>query len=495
MSRLLLVVLLVLAATSARAELTVGSKKFTESVLLGEIVAGLLRADGADVRHRQQLGGTRVLWQALLAGDVDIYPEYTGTLREEIFAGEPLADLPALEARLAEEGIGLVGPLGFDNSYGLGVTAATAAALGLQRISDLGAHPQLRLGFSNEFVDRPDGWPALRDRYGLSGQRVRGMDHDLAYRALADGAIDVTDLYTTDAEIAHYGLTVLTDDLSIFPEYAAVLLYRLDTVGGNAPALAGLARLQGAIDADTMIAMNGRVKLDGLSEAKVAAGFLATDLGVAATVNERGLWARIGARSVEHIAMVAVSLGAAIAVALPLGVIASRRPRLGQLILGATGVLQTIPALALLVFMIPLLGIGAAPAVVALFLYSLLPIVRNTHSGIKDIPLPLRESALALGLPRRAILLRIELPLAARSILAGIKTAAVINIGTATLGALIGAGGYGQPILTGIRLDDTALILEGALPAALLALATQALFDVAERRMVPRGLRLADREP
>ena len=132
--------------------------------------------------------------------------------------------------------------------------------------------------------------------------------------------------------------------------------------------------------------------------------------------------------------------------------------------------------------MIPWLGIGAKPALVALFLYSLLPIVRNTATGLRDIPVSLRESAEALGLPARARLLRIELPMASRSILAGIKTAAVINVGTATIGALIGAGGFGQPILTGIRRDDLSMILfEGAIPAALLALAVQGAFDLAER--------------
>ena len=155
----------------------------------------------------------------------------------------------------------------------------------------------------------------------------------------------------------------------------------------------------------------------------------------------------------------AISLAAAILVAIPLGIVAARRPRLGPIILAAAGVIQTIPSLALLVFMIPWLGIGAKPALVALFLYSLLPIIRNTATGLRDIPASLRESAEALGLPPAARLFRIELPMASRAILAGIKTAAVINVGTATIGALIGAGGFGQPILTGIRRDDVAMIL------------------------------------
>ncbi len=151
---------------------------------------------------------------------------------------------------------------------------------------------------------------------------------------------------------------------------------------------------------------------------------------------------------------------------------------------------QTIPSLALLIFMIPLFGIRERPAIAALFLYSRLPIVRNTYAGLHDIPLHIRESAVALGLPRLARLRLVELPMASRAILAGIKTSAVINVGTATLGGYIGAGGYGQPIFTGLRLDDMGLILQGAIPAAVLALAAQGLFEIAERFWVPKGLRL-----
>ncbi|MEJ2387408.1 MAG: ABC transporter permease [Chromatiaceae bacterium] len=186
----------------------------------------------------------------------------------------------------------------------------------------------------------------------------------------------------------------------------------------------------------------------------------------------------------------AISLSAAVLVAVPLGIAAARRPRWGHVILGLVGIVQTIPSLALFVFMIPLLGIGGPPAVAALFLYSLLPIVRNTHAGLTGVRAEVRESAEVLGLSANARLRLVELPLAARSILAGIKTSAVLNVGTATLAALIGAGGYGQPILTGIRLDDLGLILQGAVPAAALALLVQGLFELIEPLVVPRGLRL-----
>ncbi|MGA7980872.1 MAG: ABC transporter permease, partial [Chromatiaceae bacterium] len=213
-------------------------------------------------------------------------------------------------------------------------------------------------------------------------------------------------------------------------------------------------------------------------------------LGLARAAVEESAWARFRRHTREHLLLVAISLSAAVLVAVPLGIAAARRPRWGQAILGLVGIVQTIPSLALFVFMIPLLGIGGPPAVAALFLYSLLPIVRNTHAGLTGVPAEVRESAEVLGLSADARLRLVELPLAARSILAGIKTSAVLNVGTATLAALIGAGGYGQPILTGIRLDDLGLILQGAIPAAVLALLVQGIFELIEPLVVPRGLRL-----
>jgi osmoprotectant transport system permease protein len=319
---------------------------------------------------------------------------------------------------------------------------------------------------------------------------VRGLDHDVAYRALAAGQIDATDLYSTDADILRLGLLVLEDDRHAFPEYRAVLVYRAALAERAPAAVAAVRRLEGRISAGEMIALNARAQLDGVPAARVAADFLASSLGVAASALEDGLAARLVRTTGEHLALVVVALAAAVAAGVPLGIAAARSTGAGRLLLGATGVVQTIPALALLVFMIPLLGIGARPAIAALFLYGLLPIVRNTHAGLTGIAPELRESADSLGLPFATRLWRIELPLAAPSILAGVRTSAVIAVGTATLGALIGAGGYGQPILAGIRLASVPLTLEGAVPAALLALVVEAAFGVAERVLVPRGLRL-----
>ncbi len=466
-------------------QLIVGSKAFTEGVVLGEIATAAVASEGVAVVHRRQLGGTRVLWEALRRGEIDAYVEYTGTLSEEILGGLPADDLPGLRQAVAPEGVSIGEPLGFTNRYALGVLEATATRLRLGAISDLQRVPELRYGLSNEFLDRADGWPGLSAAYGLDHE-VRGLQHDLAYRALAAGEIDLVDVYTTDAEIPRYGIRVLLDDKGYFPDYRAVVLYRSDLERRNPRALAAITSLQGSIDVDRMAAMNAAVKLDGRSEASVAAEFL----GQRPPRESAGMRTDLVLRTREHLALVAVSLSAALLVALPLGVVAARRPGLGRVVLSVAGVVQTIPSLALLVFMIPLLGIGAPPAIAALFLYSILPILRNTTTGLTGIPGSLLESADALGLPRRARLRLVELPLAAPTILAGIKTAAVINIGTATLGALIGAGGYGQPILTGIRLADTNLILQGAVPAALLALVAQALFGLFERLVVSRGLRL-----
>lgn len=484
----MLVLVLVIAGGARAATVKVGSKKFTESVLLSELLTQLARASGVAVEHRRELGGTRILYDALERGDLDAYPEYTGTIREELLPalrhGGPLA--PALAAH----GLSSLGPLGFDDTYAIGMPTALAERLGIQTLSDLARHPKLRLGFSHEFLDRQDGWPGLQARYGLERLTPRGLDHDLAYRAIASGQLDVTDLYSTDAEIAQYHLRVLEDDRHYFPTYEALVLYRADLETRAPRALAAWGRLVGRISAEDMIAMNAAVKLGHRSEASVAADFLAQKLGVrAAPPAEESRAQRLWRVTRAHLFLVGVSLLAAILLGLPLGILAAKWRRLGEAVLAAVGVVQTIPSLALLVFMIPLLGIGTWPAIVALFLYSLLPIVRNTHAGLVGIPRELRDSAKALGLPPGAMLFEIELPLAARSILAGIKTSAVIDIGTATLGALIGAGGYGEPILTGIRLDSASLILEGAIPAALMALLAQGLFGLAERWLIPRGLR------
>lgn len=481
--------LLGLACQPTDGELRVGSKKFTESVVLGELLVQLARSTGEPARHVAELGGTRILFEALVAGELDAYVEYTGTLLAEIYVGRGLETRADLAAALAEDGLVLGPALGFDNSYALGMDRELAGERSIARIGDLVDHPDLRFGFGEEFLGRADGWPGLQSHYGLPQTNVRGLDHDVAYRALAAGDLDVMDLYATDAEIELWDLLVLDDERDFFPSYQAVALWRKDTSARAPGAVEAWLALAGTIDAAAMRRMNREAAIDREPANLVARRFVAEELGL--ELAERrpfGIHRALLRTTLDHLALVLPSLIAAVLLALPLGIAAARRPRLGQVVLAVTGVLQTIPSLALLVMLVPLVGIGAKPAICALFLYSLLPIVRNTQTGLANLPKSLLESADGLGLLPKERLWLIELPLALPAILAGIKTAAVINIGTATLGALVGAGGYGQPILTGIRLADPARILEGAIPAALMALLAQATFELAERRLSRGGL-------
>lgn len=478
------------SSVSMAQEIKIGSKTFTESVILGEIAKVMAEQSGFRAEHRKELGGTRVLWNALLIGEIDVYPEYTGTIQQEILAGKKFRNFSKIEKYLNSIGLSVVTPLGFNNTYALGMLKDKAKELGITRISDLKQHPELAFGFSNEFMDRADGWPMLSKVYRLPQKRVRGLAHDLAYRGLDGGSLQVIDLYATDAEIAYYDLLVLEDDLKHFPEYNALYLYRSELNKRAPEFIASLSLLKNKITDQKMINMNVRAKLDKIPASRVAADFLNKQFHFGAEADPDDFWDRLAMHTRDHILLVLISLSAAIMISIPLGILSVRFQQAGQIILSTAGIIQTIPSLAILVFMIPLMGIGAGPAMMALFLYSLLPIIRNTNSGIRDIPFHLIESADALGLTRMERMRFVELPLAARSILTGIKTAAVINVGTATLGALIGAGGYGQPILTGIRLDDMGLILEGAIPAAVLAILVQTMFDLLEKAIVPHGLRV-----
>jgi osmoprotectant transport system permease protein len=484
----------------------IGSKSFTESVILGELLAHLARESGAQVQHRAELGGTQILWQALITGEIDAYVDYTGTIREEILAdvarqGNKIESESDMRNALAEKKVLMSERVGFNNTYALGMRRSVAQRLGITKISDLKNHPQLELGFSDEFVERKDGWRPLKEKYGLPQTRIKVMDHNLAYRGLEKDSIQVADLYTTDPEIKYYDLVALEDDLGFFPVYYAVVLMR-DDLPSRAPKVAeAISKLQALISPDEMSSMSAQVRLDRRQEKLVAGEFLNKKLSLSISLPQEGKWAdakkileRILSTTWEHLFLVLISLGLAILTAIPLGILASRNEAIGQTVLGIVGVIQTLPSMALLVFVMPLfavfeMGIGPAPAIMALFLYSLLPIVRGTYAGLKQIPGAIRESAEVLGLGSKARLRLVELPLALPSILSGIKTAAVINVGTATIGALIGAGGYGSPILTGIRLNDLSLILQGAVPAAVLALAVQYGFGLLEKRIVSPGLR------
>ncbi|WP_425442247.1 glycine betaine ABC transporter substrate-binding protein [Rugamonas rubra] len=550
------------AAERPAGTLHIGSKRFTESYILGELLTQTA-APHARSEHLPGLGNTAIVLAALRAGKIDVYPEYLGTIDLEILKHKDATPLEQIRRELAPFGLGVAVPLGFNNSYAL----AMRADADVRTLSELAARPTLRFGLSHEFIGRADGWPGLVRRYGLH-QHPSGLDHGIAYEALARRQVDVIDIYSTDAKIRQYGLRVLDDDRRHFPRYDAVLLYRLDAATRFPAAWQALRQLEGRISAADMIGMNAAAEIDGQSFAAVARAWLAahpparpgqgappaaepvsgsgtdtspavaksgkgagggtavpasgsgTDTspavassakgaagGAAATVSgsgtdtsstvatsgagaaapRAGLLEKLFDRDLwpltrQHLTLVALAVLLACAVGVPLGVLAAYRPRLRQAVLALVGVLQTVPSLALLALLIPLLGmIGTAPALLALFVYALLPIVRNTCTGLLQVPSGLRLAAMALGLRPRDRLLRIELPLALPVILAGVKTAAVMSVGTATIAAFIGAGGYGERITIGLALNDNDMLLAGAIPAAVLALLTQGVFELAER--------------
>ena len=485
---LALTVLLSATALSHAADdaLRIGSKRFTESYILAEVLAQTAAPHTAlPPVVRSGLGNTAIVYEALRSGGIDLYAEYSGTIAQEILKNDkPAAPMTreAMNAALAPLGLGVAVPFGFNDGYALAMRADRADSLGIRSLADLAMHPELRLGLSNEFLGRADGWKGLAAHYRLP-QSPTGLDHGLAYDAVGARQVDVIDIYTTDAKIDSLGLRVLKDDSGYFPRYDAVVLYRLDVPVRFPQAWAALQRLQGRIDERAMIAMNARAELQGESFVAIAQRFLS---GGTAPAVQGGFAARLfgpdlGRLTRQHLLLVGASVGLALLIGVPLAIAVSAQVRLRAAVLGLAGLLQTIPSLALLAVLISWLGaIGTLPALLALTLYALLPIMRNTVTGLAEVPAGLRQAATALGMTGRQNLWLVQFPLALPTLLAGVRTATTIAIGTATIAAFIGAGGYGERIVTGLALNDRNLLLAGALPAAALALISEAVFEALE---------------
>lgn len=489
----------------------VASKPFGESYLLCEMFAQLLEARGVPVDRRPGLGATDVAFRALRAGAIDVYPEYTGTGLLAILGESPRGNASDVYRRVASEfrrryGVRWLAPLGFQNTYAIAVRRATADSLHLETLSDLArASGGLRAGLTPDFVGRADGLPGLERAYGVHFRDVRTLGPAVKYQALAAGQVDVIDGYSTDGLIARYALVALADDRRFFPPYEAAALVSERLAASNPRAIAALGELSGRLDDATMRRLNRRVEVDrtpvsivardaldslGLVGVATAGGAHPTfavvprETNAATYIAER--WRAIAGLTLRHMELVGVSLFVAVLIAVPLGLVLERRAGGAEAVIRGVGVLQTLPGIALLAFMIPLLGIGVRPALVALVLYSLYPIVRNTFTGVRDADPAAVAAAHALGMTDWQILRDVRLPLAAPVIMAGIRTAAVIDVGTATLAAFIGAGGLGEPIVAGLALSDTRMILSGAIPAALLAVFVDAGLGFAERAYFAR---------
>lgn len=465
----------------------VGAKHFNEGYILSEMIAILLEDAGFTVDRKFNLGGTAVTFEALRNNAIDIYPEYSGTIAAEILRAQADLTLQEINNRVrAEFRLEISKPYGFNNTYALVMMTGEANGRSINTISELQNHSKLSFGLSYEFLKRKDGWDALSSFYNLPHDPV-GLEHGLAYQAILDDRIDITDAYSTDGEIKRYDLKLLEDDREFFPDYHAVSFFRSSL---SEEAKSVINKLTGIVSQEEMQSLNASALFEKRSHEEIARDFLvANKLLKNKASGEQGYWGEIFEKLYTHIKITLLALLGAIMVALPLGMFIYKNPITSKVMLYFTGILQTIPSIALLALMIPLFGIGIVPALVALFLYALLPILRNTVIGLYTVDPELKKVASAIGLNDQKRLRLVELPLAMPTIIAGIRTAAVINVGTATLAAFIGAGGLGEFIVTGLALNNTALILKGAIPAALLAILIELVFEGFERAFIPKHLR------
>ena len=494
--------------------IVVASKPFGESYLLAELFAQVLESRGIRVDRRPGLGATEIAFGALRTNAIDVYPEYTGTgllailhdSLDGVMRADPRRAYQHVARRFAVEyGVRWLAPLGFQNGYAIAVRKETATQLQLRTLSDLArASSNLVAGFTSDFIGRPDGLAGLSGDYGMRFRSVRPLAPAVKYVALAESAVDVIDGYSTDGLLSKYDLVTLVDDRGFFPPYEAAAIVSPRLARERPDAIAALGLLSGRLNETEMRTWNRRIEVDGEDIARVATNILET-LGItrtsAPTAAPSGtpragflafLWQRRSetlALVARHLQLVLVALLAAVIVAVPLGLVLERARRGAEWVVGGLGVLQTIPSIALLAFMIPLFGVGVWPALVALWLYALYPIARNTYTGVRSADPEAVEACEAMGATAAQRLLWVRLPLAAPIVVAGVRTAAVITVGAATLAAFIGAGGLGEPIVTGLALADSRLILSGAIPAALLALGVDAALAAVERLVRPAHLR------
>lgn len=486
----LLMMMNALRCSSQAQTIRVGAKHFNEGYILSEMLSQILENSGYKADRKFNLGGTLVCYQALVNDEIDVYPEYTGTISEAILNLKGKISFDELEKRLEDDyNLEISGQYGFNNTYAFAVRKEFAAKNSIGKISDLVDHPEMKFGLTHEFLNREDGWKNLSKVYGLP-QAPIGLEHGLAYNALKDGEIDLTDVYSTDGEIPKYNLTILEDDKNFFPKYFAVSFYKRD-ISDTLKNLFG--KLSGMINESEMQMMNAEVLYNNKSFADVAHEFLVKKNLIKTVSGDKtggGMIAEIIPKLFRHLELTFISLLLAVILAVPFGVIIYIYSNFSKAILYIAGLLQTIPSIALLAFMIPIFGIGMFPAVVALFLYGLLPILRNTAAALMSVDPQLKEVASGIGLTTYQKLRYIELPLSLPTIIAGIRTAAVISIGTATLAAFIGAGGLGDFIVTGLALNSTGMILMGAIPAAVLAVLTELIFELIEKRLIPVHLKM-----
>lgn len=499
---------------SLNAEIIIGSKSFTEQLILGEMAAILLKEKyNQEVTKKLSLGGTKVALDALRNGDIHLYPDYTGTGYSFILQKNDLETDPDKIYREVQKeylkrfDIIWSPPIGFNNTYALAVREDDKRFENIDSVSQLsGKTNQYRFGGPHEFMERNDGYRNFVDIYKLNfnTDKITALDSGLMYSAIRDKNVDMIMSYSTDGRILAYNLKILDDDRKFFPPYYAAWIAKSETIR-KFPALKKMfSDFEELIDEETMVELNNQVDTFKLEPSTVARNFLIKRGLIKGTPSEKkrgsGFLNYVKAKkrylikiTKDHLILSFSALFLALLISLPTGIILTRLPSISQPVFAFINTVQTVPSLALLGFLIPLMGIGKAPAILALFLYSLLPLVRNTYTGIKAVDKNFIEASRGMGLTNAQILMRVELPLAMPIILAGIRTASVIVIGTATLAALVGAGGLGDPIFRGVATVNGNLILLGAIPSAILAIVVDKLLGWSEYKLVSNGLRLANK--
>lgn len=470
----------------------VGSKRFPESNLLAEMISQLIEnKTNLTVDRKFGLGSTSICFEAINSGNIDIYPEYTGTgltavLKEEIKSNDPQKVFDQVYKGFKEKyKLIWLDSLGFNNTYAIAINKKIDA----KNISDLEKlKDSLHVAFSHEFINRDDGYKGLSKYYGFSFNDVKGMEHGLVYKSIQTGDIDLTDAYSTDGNLIKYNLVLLKDDKGFFPPYYAAPIIREEVLNDHPELKEVIGSLK--INDQEIIDLNYKVEVKGESFEQVAKNFLIDKKLIKGEKTDNAKELPVVRLLIDHIALTLIATSMSILIGLPLGIFISKYSSFASPVLSFAGVIQTFPSLAILGFMIPLFGIGKTPAIAALFLYGLLPIIRNTYTGITSIDPALKEAGKGMGMTPAQIMLNLELPLSVKIIMAGIRTAMVINIGTATLAAFIGAGGLGELIVTGLSLNDNETILWGAIPAAVLALVVDFLLARLERLLEPKGLKI-----
>lgn len=506
---ILFISLLFITKISAKEPLIIGSKKFSESIILGEIVAILLEEKFNHPTIRKLgLGGTQVALNALKNEDIHVYPDYTGTGYVMILKMDGERDPKIIHQIVGQEfknrwGIIWSEPIGFNNTYALAVRKDDKRFKNFKNISSLSKNvDSFRYVAPHEFMERKDGHFRFAQTYALNfkEKNIISMEAGLMYSAIKNKQTDMIIAYSTDGRIKAYNLRLIEDDQKFFPPYHVALLAKNKTLK-QFPELRIIFNLvKGLITEKEMINMNDQVdRLKG-DPNEVARNFLISKSLIKGVqqqiktdhnffsyaISKRDYLLKL---LVEHLLISFGALFFALIVSLPTGILLTRYQSLGKIIFPFINTIQTIPSLALLGFLVPIIGIGLTPALLALFLYSLLPLIRNTYAGILGVEKTYLEASRGIGLTNRQILLKVEIPLAMPIIIAGLRTASVIVIGTATLAALIGAGGFGDPIFRGVATLNSNLILLGAVPSALLAIGVDKLIGISEKFLISDGIK------